>query len=120
MSARQLVVDALTLSLPDEVTVMPYARALVAITGPTVLVRVDTVTPSTQPQAWHLYAMSLCVLTALQDPAAAEAELDDLLLDVLFAIDSSDLPAWTLARRATFDDTLHGYEVVLTIPVNKE
>lgn len=120
MSARSLVVDALNAALDSDVVVIPYARNLDAILGPTVMVRIDSVTPSTQPQAWHLYEMSLCVVTALQDSLAAEAELDDLLLDVLFAVDQSDLPTWTVARRATFDDTLHGYEVVLTVPVTKE
>lgn len=121
MTARTLVVDSLAAVFEGtEVTVRPYATGLGTLTGPTVLVRLDTVTPSSNPRAWITYSVSLAVLSALTDALAAETELDDLLLDVLFAVDACDALTWDSATRATFDDSLHGYQVVLTVHVTKD
>lgn len=118
--ARALVVDTLTgLFDGTEVRVRPYATGLGTITGPTVLVRVDTITPAALPHAWLTYEVALAVLSGLSDLSAAEDELDALLLDVLYAVDECDQLTWDRATRATFDDTLHGYSVVLTVHVSR-
>lgn len=121
MTARQLVVDELRLRLPeDEVDVGLATAGLGTLTRAAVRVRVDTVRPSTNPQAWHTYDLALVIVSALQDAEAAEAELDDLLLDVLFAVEDTESLVWTTATRVTVDDSLHGYQVALTVHLTKE
>lgn len=121
MTARQLVVAALEAALaPQDVTVMAYSRSVDNIARNTVMVRVDEVRPSTNPQAFREYTFALLVLVPQTEPGVADAELDALLEDVLHAIDQSDLPVWTLASRASFEERFPAYEIALTIHVTKE
>lgn len=120
MTARDEVVAALRDSVPEGITVMPYSRSADAVSGPTVMVRVDEVRPSDQPQAFREYQFSLLVITDRTEPGVADAELDALLEDVLYALDQSRLPVWTNATPANFEDAFPCYQVALNVTVTKE
>lgn len=121
MDARDQVAAALTASLPAaEWVVMPYARDIDPPSKATVMVRADVIRPSGLPGAWREYDFALLVITPLTDPAAADAELDDLVEDVLHAVDESRLPTWTSATRGSFEEKFPCYEVALTVTVTKE
>lgn len=100
---RQLVLDALAATELAAYRLIPYARDPGAIEAPTIMVRVDQVDPSTE----HLtrrYTFALILLTPRTDPTGpADDELDELLEDVLHALDNTGLAiVWTRATRAGF------------------
>lgn len=114
--ARQHVVQALQDGLTG-VTVIPYARGITPA-GPTVLVRVDQVTPV--PQApiagYRIYQVAVLVVTPLIDPTGpADDAADELLERVLAVVEATPDLTWSTAARVVVDDTLLGYQVTLTI-----
>lgn len=132
MTARDEVVATLAAEagpgLPlAGVAVIAYARNIDPPQVPTVLVRVDEVSPSVPsrdnpiPNAWRTYGFALVLVPSTSEPGTADDELDALLEDVLYAIDQHDRLTWTKATRGTYQDTTYpAYEVALTVPFTKE
>lgn len=120
MTARDEVVTALRAVLPAEVIVLAYARDIDPPTKPTVMVRIDEVRPSAAPQAFRQYTFAVLVIASQTVSGPADDELDALLEDVLFAIDSSGLLTWQQATRATFEDKFPAYQVDLLVTITKE
>jgi hypothetical protein len=127
MTARQAVIDALTAQvgpgLPlDGVRVIGYARTIDPPTTPTVLVRVDTVTPGGPlRQAWRTYGFALVLIPPTTEAGTADDELDAFLEDVLHAVEQAPDLTWTRAQRGTYQDTTYpAYEVTLDVPFTKE
>lgn len=126
VTARQDVVDALqALTVEggrlEGVHVIEYARRIDAPAVPTVLVRQDSVEPSTFPQAWLDYVFGLVLVPPTIDPEQADADLEALLTDVLFALEQADNMTWSKATRGTFQDTqFPAYEVTVSVPFAKE
>jgi hypothetical protein len=69
------------------------------------------------------YAATLLLLTPHVDPSGpADDDLDDLLEDVLYALDNPVTPGgdqlaivWERAERATYSDTTPAYAVTITV-----
>lgn len=121
--ARDEVVALLTAALPVGITVMPYSRSVDSISGDTVMVRIDEVTPSPIPNAQRQYTFALLLLVPQTTAGSADDELDAVLEDVLFALESSNIPngvVWTKATRATFEDKFPAYQVDLVAHITKE
>lgn len=117
MTARDEVVTTLDAALnvtPGTAVVMPYAREIDPPALPTVMVRIDEVRVSTNPQAWRDYRFALVLVPTKTAPGPADDELDGFLEDVLFAIDGADTIQWEVAHRATYNE-LPAYEVILTV-----
>jgi hypothetical protein len=128
MTARDEVVDLLDGALPVGVDVLPYARQIDPPDRSTVMVRVDVIRPAPESGLWEVdAALVLIVPGPGTEVEAAEAELDGLLEDVLYALDNDDgIPngvRWTEAKRAVYGEpepTNPAYEVALTIRTQKE
>lgn len=120
MTARTEVVAALTAVLPSDITILPYSRSIDPPYQSTVMVRVDEVRPSVQPQAFREYKFAVLVIAKHATFGAADDELDSLLEDVLLAIDKSTLLTWQLATRASFEEKYPAYEVEIAVTVKKE
>lgn len=113
---RAEVVAVLTAALPAAVTVIPYARNIDVAGQGTVMVRVDEVTPSPQPQALREYKFALVLV--VEQTVTGDDDLDALLEDVLHALESRDVPngiVWTTVTRATFEEKFPAYQVNLTV-----
>ena len=121
MTPRTLVLDQVA-GLGTAATVMPYARNVDALPGPTLMVRVDEVNPHPNARSWRAYTVALLVIVPHTDVVAdAEAELDALLEDVLHALEQDTTPlTWSTARRAVFEGDWPCYEITLTVPISKE
>lgn len=123
MTARDEVVALLQAVLPDDINVMPYARSIDSITASTVMVAIDEITPGPVPQAAWEMTFALYCLTPMTTAGPADDELDALVLDVLFAMESSAIPntvRWTKATRATWEEQYPAYRVDITVLANKE
>lgn len=123
MTARDQVVTLLEAALNQAplslgVNVMPYSRDVETISKDTVMVRIDEVRPSTLPQCQRLYNFSLIVMVPQTTPGIADALLDELLENVLFALEGSAVPnsvVWEVATRATYEEKFPAYQVVLSV-----
>ena len=128
MTARDEVVSALTAHTTagkrlEGVNVIPFARSIDPPAKPTVLVRVDDVTPDRNPvpAVWRTYGFALILVPTQAEPGPADTELDALLEDVLYALDQDTQLTWTKATRATYQDTNYpAYQVDLVVPFTKE
>lgn len=106
--------------VPTGISVIPYYRDLDAPSKPTVMVRIDEVTPSQFPQALRDYGMALILVASKTVAGPADDELDGLLEDVLTALDGSDQLTWSKATRATFNEQYPAYQVDLNTISIKE
>lgn len=126
MTARDQVVTLLeqTLNQPPlslNVSVMPYSRDVETISKDTVMVRIDEVKPSAIPQIVRVYNFALIVMVPQTTPGIADALLDELLENVLFALEGSAIPntvVWTLATRATYEEKFPAYQVDISVHFN--
>ena len=117
MTARAEVVAALRTVIPDDILVIPYAKVIDPPKAPTVLVRVDQVEPL---KPWRRYGFALIVVTPYTNPdGPADENLDEVLEDVLYALDRHETITWDRARRSTFQER-PAYLVSLSIPFTKE
>lgn len=126
MLARDQIVSVLQAAMPADVVVMPYARNISSPSKSTVMVRIDTMKPS--PAAGALWSVdaALVLVAAQTTPGPADDELDALLQDVLFALESQDVAnaiTWTEATRAVYGEpepTNPAYEVAVNTQISKE
>lgn len=125
MTAREEVDALLVAYLPPGVLVLPYAREIDPPSKPTVMLRLDKVRPSTDANGWLTYEYALVLLAAQTAAGPADDELEDLLLDVLFATDQASEAGitWTEARRAAYppdNPSNPAFEVPITVTIKKE
>lgn len=125
MTAREEVTRLLVDYLPPAILVIPYARELDAVAKPTVMPRLDKVRPSTDANGWLTYEYGLVLLAAQTVAGPADDELEDLLLDVLFALEQASEAGitWTEARRAAYppdNPSNPAFEVPITVTIKKE
>jgi hypothetical protein len=114
VTARTEVVAALD-PLLDGVTVLPYARNVTPPAQPLVMVRVDRVEPAKELPNHNRYTFALVLLGSKNEPGPADDELDELLEQVIFAINSEqDVLTWESAARGTYENTSYpAYEVTV-------
>jgi len=116
-AARDLVHQELLAQLPAGYEVERWAPQLDNVQAPTLLLRVDTITP-TPAAGMHARRYGFTVL-AVHPTAGATvedvAEVDALAEDVLHAIDVSRKLTWTDAKRVSVDDAWAGWEVSVGI-----
>lgn len=117
MTARSTLVAGLREFLPSDVRVMPYAEQIDPPRRPTVMVRIDVVQPLLNaPSAARTYQFALVLIPTKCDAGPADDELDRLLEDVLFALESDASPlTWSRAERGTYQgSTYPAYEVTVS------
>lgn len=122
MTARTEIVSLLNTALAGlGITVVAYARTLEPA-GPTVMVRIDEVAPSTLPNAQRVYKCACICLVPNLTPGTADDALDGLLEDVLFALEGSAIPNGVIfdkATRATFEEKFPAYQVDISVHITK-
>jgi hypothetical protein len=115
-SARELIDQELVANLPEGYVVHPYALQLDGVQGPTLLLRLDTITrlPEAGRHVRDYAAKVLAVAPVADVDLATSQEVDALAEDVLHAIDQSNVLSWSVAERVSVDDTWAGWEVQIT------
>lgn len=114
---RKQAADLLAGILPAGVRVIPHARNTPAPDRQTVMLRFDEVAVHPQaPESHRLYTFTGIVITPMVDPTGpADDDLDDLLEQVLFALDESPHLSWSRAVRGTWlDTTAPCWEITVT------
>jgi len=119
-AARDFIHTQLVAELPANYTVHPYAPQLDGVEGPVLLLALDHVEPRPQAgQHRRVYRAKVLAVAPVADvDLATTEEVDQLLEDVLHAIDQARNITWTQADRVSVDDTWAGWEVTTeTVPV---
>ena len=121
MRARDLVADAIADGLAatgaDDVEVRAGLRTLDGLSAPTVLVWSTSVVPSPLRMAWRDWSIAAVCAVPQTDPTEiVEDALEDLLADVLTALDDASAVGilWTTADRVTLDGAWPAYRITIT------
>lgn len=115
MTGRVALAHVLAAALPDW-QILSTARQLDSVRKP------GAVVLWTQKRAkapalgldWFADELTLQVLTATTDPDLIEDDLDQLLFQVMQALEPHDAFAWEAAERVTLLDTFHGWQLTVT------
>lgn len=121
---RGFVTAALAPLLPRDWKWIPFQRNLDAITVPTAMLKLQTVTRTpTAPIAIRDVEYVLTIIEPITDPARGAAALDDHLVDLLGAIDDTPDIAWKTATAVAWGDpnpTNLAYDIIVTTQYTKE
>lgn len=115
MSGRKLLADALKAALPTW-QVVSTARPLDSVKKPGAVVLWTSRIEKAPALGLHWFREEcvLWVLTAADKPDAIEDDLDDLLYQVMQALEPLDSFAWDVAERDVLAETFHGYRMTIT------
>lgn len=123
MGARAQLAAALKPLLPSQVKLVNVPRSLDGIetNKPVVLLYREKLAKAPNALGDYLATFALWVITPGIDPQRAEDALDDILDDVILALDSISFVQWTTAERSTFGDSqAPAYRIDLTVITIKE
>lgn len=113
-SVRAYLIEQL--DLPDTWQVIPEQRFPETLSTTTVVLQHTRVEPLAEAPRGHIRnEVVLSVLTARQDIAAAEDELDDAVLEVLSSLDGHSTISWTGAEKVMHRDTYPAWNITLTV-----
>ena len=122
LTARTEIVAHLVARLPEDYTVLEFARDVDDLTETTVMVETRRIEPGPAAGTWQA-TCAIHVVARYEDYVAAETALEDAVVEVLAALDS--LPNLSLAaERVQLVGTdgapkQHAYRVDLVVPVTK-
>ena len=105
------------------VDVIPYAHSIDAPSTSTVMVQMPTIRPTVPPLSGHrLYEFTLVLVAAKVTPGPADDEIEALVRDVLFAVESNAVPGmwWTVADRPQDAEPTNPVYLVTTQAIIKE
>lgn len=123
MSLRSDLAAALQPLLPANTKIVDVPRSLDGIEAkkPVVMLYRDEVSKAPNAQGDYFNSFALWVVSPIINTIRAEDNLDDLLDDVLRALDQVSWLNWSTAERSVFgDNQAPAYKVNLTVISNKE
>lgn len=123
MNTRKAVAAALKPMLPSRVKLIDVPRSIdgLEVNKPVVLLYREKRSKAPNAIGDYQDTLALWVITPGVDPARAEDALDDILDDVILAVDSVKQIQWTSADRSIFGDSqAPAYRIELTVIANKE
>ena len=123
MSIRSDLAAALKPLLPARTKIIDTPRSIDGLESKTPVVMVYRETLAKAPNAIGTYfnTFALWIISPGVDPIRAENALDDLLDEVVVALDQISWLNWTTAERSVFgDNQAPAYKVNLTVIGNKE
>lgn len=122
LTARTEIVAHLVEKLPEDYTVLEFARDVDDLSQTTVMVETRRIEPGPAAGSWQA-TCAIHVVSRFEDYVAAETALEDAVVEVLFALDSLQNLSLVAERveLAGADGTAkhHGYRVDLVVPVVK-
>lgn len=115
MSIRLQLAEQLEQLLPG-IKIIPNSRNVDSLgTTPAVQISLQTITPLPEaPAGANLATFTVTIVTPHTDPEQAEDDLDDLVGDLLTALDKLEVLDWSEARKVLWDDRHLAYDVTVT------
>lgn len=121
-STRAQLAAALKPLLPASVRIIDVPRSVDGVESkkPVVILYRESRSKAPNAQGDYFDAFTMWVISPIIDPRRAEDGLDNLLDDVLLALDDLDGLNWKTAERSVFgDNQAPAYKIALTIAVKK-
>ena len=119
-SARNGLADALRPALPGY-NIFPAPQSLDTITKPTLaLIRTNVEKAPEAPLGFHMNTLSLWVICPITLANKSEDALDDLLEEVLEALDEVAVTRWSTAERSVWGDANPAYNISLQTLSNRK
>ena len=123
-TARAHVHAALSPNMPAGVDFRAYPARIDTPNKRTVMIRVEDVRPDERaPVKFYLFTYTLLLVSPFTDDGrgAADEDLDELLEDVLLAVEATPDVQWTAATRGQWLDTpLPAYEISIQVRHTKK
>lgn len=117
--ARQQLAEALEAELGGAWDLFPDPNTLRdTITRPAIIISRSKVEPLPAAPVGHL--LNTFTLSLIDNKTADEDHLDDLLSDLLDALQDVAQVTWTDATRATFNGTNPAYEITIQAPQHRK
>lgn len=121
MTVRAALVDLLELSFPQPgpVVVLPHPTAVDPPAKPTVMLRLDAVTPGSA-RGVRTYNYAIVLLASSAEVDGSDEQLEDLLEQALAAVDRFDPSlaiTWEQAKRGTYRGTIPAFEIPVAVHV---
>lgn len=115
MTGRTILAQALATALPGW-QILAGARQLDTVRRPGAIVLWSTRRTKAPALGLHWFAdeLMLQVVTAADHPDHIEDDLDQLLAQVMAALEPLDSFAWDNAERVTLGDTHHAWQLTIT------
>lgn len=123
MTVRSELATALKAVLPFDYKFVQVPRSLDNIEPgrPVVMIYRDRLEKAPNAQGVYFSTLSLWIVTPHVDETRAEDDLDEILDEVIAALDSVSWVNWKTAERSTFGDAqAPAYRVELQVATNKE
>lgn len=118
---RAQIVDTLKLSLPRHWRFITSEGMPDRIDVPTVTVRQYEIEKLPQaPTGAYRYNFTVQLLSPVTDTAKAEDQLDELLPELLLALDDIPYVLWTTATKTLVNDLYFAYGLTLSVLTTKE
>jgi hypothetical protein len=121
MQVRKWVEDQLTPHLPDTWRFIRYDTNVDRISQTIVMLKLQSIarTPSA-PNSGHTVEFVLTVVEPRIDPKLREDDLDEKLIEIVYAIDTVPNIRWTNAQRVLFNDTNLAFDITLEVVTSKD
>jgi hypothetical protein len=123
VSIRSELAAALKPLLPVKTKIIDTPRSIDGLEAnkPVVMLYRETLAKAPNAQGSYFNTFALWIISPGIDPIRAENALDDLLDEVVVALDQISWLNWTTAERSVFgDNQAPAYKVNLTVIGNKE
>jgi hypothetical protein len=117
--ARDVLGDVLTAHMPRKWRIIRSQTSLDTIGETVVMLKLSRITKNpAAPLSDHIAEFVVTIVTAIEDPAAAEDDLDDSLITLLHALDGYDNLDWTGADKVSFSGHF-AYDVTVQLTTRK-
>lgn len=123
MTIRSDLAAALKPLLPARIKIIDTPRSIDGLESnkPVIMLYRETLAKAPNAIGTYFNTFALWIISPAIDPVRAENALDDLLDEVVVALDQITWLNWTTAERSVFgDNQAPAYKVNLTIIGNKE
>ncbi len=112
MSVRDSLVEAVTTAAGPKVNVIPYQDNLDNLDRVTVMFKQGSIEALVEaPRSAYKVNYVLTVVSPATDPKVAEAELDDVVIQLLGDLDDLDWFAWSSADKVLFQSSNLAYDI---------
>lgn len=118
-SARKILTDEISPHLPGY-KIIPSSRNVDVPDRKFVQISIQEFTPPAQAQGFYGVRFLVTVVTPLTTPQRAEDDLDDLVSDLLRALDATESFGWESATKVTYGERHLAYDITVTGLTPKE
>ncbi|MDJ0336436.1 hypothetical protein QMG83_14510 [Salinibacterium sp. G-O1] len=118
---REQLADQLRPLLPAAWKLVDVERNVDATNTPVVQLKLgDIAKTDAAPQGMFTSTWTITIISPHQDITKAEYQLDDDVIDLLFALDTIPGVQWSAAKKVAVDETRLGWDITTEMHVQKE